>query len=383
LKILFLDQFSEMGGGQHALLDTVEAVQQRGWEPHVLVPGQGPLLQALQSRAVATGEIPCGPYQSGSKSPADSIRFAVDLRQQVRTIQDWVERQEIGLIYVNGPRLLPAASLATQGRTPLVLHLHNHLRGSALRLARWAIGRTAATVLGCSNSVLEPLRRDRDPRQFHVVPNGVRDAGYRERDFDRRGNWRIGVIGRISPEKGTLEFVNAAAALNREFPQARFVICGAPLFRATSAYFNAVRDRSRGLPVEFTGWRQDVGRVLDDLDLLVMPSLQEGMGRAVLEAFSAGVPVLAFPSGGIPEAVIDGQTGFLTNEVSAEALAARIRDAIAGAPETLRQIARNARQAWMRQYTVSAYRERIIERLETLLPASRKENEAEMPMLHR
>ena len=48
----------------------------------------------------------------------------------------------------------------------------------------------------------------------------------------------------------------------------------------------------------------DVGHVLNDLDLLVVPSHQEGMARIVLEAFSAGVPVVAFPAGGIPEAVI-------------------------------------------------------------------------------
>ena len=48
------------------------------------------------------------------------------------------------------------------------------------------------------------------------------------------------------------------------------------------------------------------------------------MARVVLEAFSAGVPVIAFPAGGIPEAVIDGETGFLTREFTAEALAARI-----------------------------------------------------------
>ena len=67
MRILFLDQFSELGGAQHALLDTVDAVQLAGWEPRVLVPGRGPLVEALDRDAVPVGEIPCGPYALGTQ----------------------------------------------------------------------------------------------------------------------------------------------------------------------------------------------------------------------------------------------------------------------------------------------------------------------------
>jgi glycosyltransferase involved in cell wall biosynthesis len=190
------------------------------------------------------------------------------------------------------------------------------------------------------------------------------------------------MIGRIAPEKGQMEFVNAAALLKDEFPQAQFVICGEPLFGARSDYYNAVRLRAHGLPVEFVGWQQDVSRVLNELDLLVAPSIREGMGRMIVEAFSAGVPVIASPVGGIPEVVIDEETGFLTRLLTAEALAMRIREAIASGPDTLRQVARNARRAWAQSYTVGTYQERITLLLGQLLgplaPASREVREAEM-----
>jgi glycosyltransferase involved in cell wall biosynthesis len=359
MRILFLDQFSDLGGGQHALLNTVDAVQQNGWDPHVLVPGRGELVAALRSRNVPVGEIPCGPYGSGHKSATDSLRFVLDLRSQIRRISHLIASANIDLVYVNGPRLLPAAALATRRQTPILFHIHNHLRGAALRLARWSLRRSAATVVGCSGSVLKPLQR----KQL-VIPNGVSDAGYQERSFDRP--WRIGTIGRIAPEKGQLEFVDAAAALKDQFPLARFVICGAALFGAGSDYFDAVRYHARELPVEFIGWQPDVGRVLHDLDLLIVPSHQEGMSRIVLEAFSAGVPVVAFPAGGIPEAVIDGVTGFLTRQFTPEALAARMREVMATDVQGLRQITCNARQAWSQAYTVGAYRTSITNLLETI-----------------
>jgi glycosyltransferase involved in cell wall biosynthesis len=380
VRILFLDQFSELGGAQQALLDTVDAVQKSGWEPRVLVPGRGPLVEALQSRNVLVGEIPCGPFSSGSKSAADSIRFALNLRRQMRIVRDLVANANIDLIYVNGPRLLPAVALAARGHVPVVFHAHSHLHGSALRLTRWSVHRAAATVIGCSNSVLEPLRPYVGKPVMHVIPNGVRDAWCRERGFDRGGRLCIGTIGRIAPEKGQLDFVDAVALLKDEFPQARFVLCGAPLFHANRDYFEAVRLRARGLPVEFVGWQKDVSRVLNELDLLVVPSHKEGMGRIVLEAFSAGVPVLAFPAGGIPEAVIDGVTGFLTREFSSNALAARIREAIASNPNDMRRVVSNARQAWAQSYTLDAYRTRITNLLESLVPASREGREAETPL---
>ena len=62
------------------------------------------------------------------------------------------------------------------------------------------------------------------------------------------------------------------------------------------------------------------------LDLLVVPSTPaDSTPRVIIEAFSAGVPVVAFAAGGIPEIVRDGQTGFLASDFTAEALAARIR----------------------------------------------------------
>jgi glycosyltransferase involved in cell wall biosynthesis len=378
MSILFLDQFSELGGGQQALLNTVEAVRQQGWEARALVPGRGPLVEALRSRDVVTGEIPCGPYRSGSKSAADSLRFALDLRGQVRIIGHEIARANIDLIYVNGPRLLPAASLAARGRVPLVFHVHTHLSGSALRLARWSVRSGTATVIGCSKSVLEPLHREE-----HVIPNGVRDAGYRERDLDRAGHLRIGMIGRVAPEKGQMEFVRAISLLKDEFPQTHFVICGAALFDADRDFYQVVRLQARDLPVEFIGWQQDITRVLHDLDLLAVPSLEEGMGRVVLEAFSAGVPVVAFPAGGIPEAVIDGETGFLTHEFSGVALAARIRHVIAARADSVRQIARKAREAWARSYSLTTYQKNITKLLETLAPVHPENRVAAMPLQHR
>ncbi len=356
MNVLFLDQFSELGGAQRCLLDLLPEIEEREWRVSAGLPGDGPLVEMLRARGVSVLEIPCGPYRSGRKSGRDLGRFVSDLRGQVKMLRPL----NFDLVYVNGPRLLAATALAFGGRAPVLFHAHSRIRpGLASWLAGWSIRRMDATVLACSNSVVPDVRRDR----VRVIANGTPDLGLRERTFEQ---WRVGMVGRISPEKGQIEFLRAAAMLAPEFRNVRFVICGAPILPA-GEYFDKVRELAIGLPVDFLGWRNDVAPVLAELDLLAIPSTAEGMPRVLLEAFSAGVPVVAFPVGGIPEAIVDGETGFLVAERTPDALAARIREIIRSGAAPLRMVAAKARADWERLYTVENYRKNVTELMERLV----------------
>ena len=378
MNVLFLDQFSEVGGAQRGLLDVLRAVQERGWRAHVLVPGSGPLVEQLRSRQVMVEEIPCGPYSSGRKSAADLLRFAVDIRRQVRVIGDLMKRTVFDLVYVNGPRVLPAAAIAARRLAPVLFHLHSHIeQGYAARLARWSVRHADATVIVCGHSVARSLGPCAAAGKLHVIANGTSEINFRERDFGAQG-WCIGMVGRISPEKGQVEFLRAVRLLRAEFSDAKFIICGAPMF-GMEGYFEEVRAASSGLRVEFLEWREDVDTVFSELDLLVAPSKQEGMGRVLVEAFSAGVLVVAFPVGGIPEVVTDSETGFLSPQASPEALAAKIREIISSDPGRLRTVAANARSAWERYYTLAAYQKRVTDLMERLVLDWRAEREKGAP----
>ena len=80
---------------------------------------------------------------------------------------------------------------------------------------------------------------------------------------------------------------------------------------------NQVRESNMGDKVLFAGWQQDVPSILAASDLLVLPSLSEGLPFVVPEAMAAGLPIVATRVGGIPEAVVEGKTGFLVDAASA------------------------------------------------------------------
>lgn len=355
MRVLFLDQFSELGGAQRCLLDLMPELEARGWTASAALPGNGPLVDLLRARRAQIHPIPCGPYRSGSKSKGDAVRFASDLPGQISAIRALAS----DLVYVNGPRLLAAAAIACGRRLPVLFHAHSPIpAGYSMRVARWSLRKSGATIVACSNSVAPDISSDK----VRVIPNGTQDLGFRQRTFE---TLRIGIIGRIAPEKGQDIFVRAVRLLAGEFPDARFVICGAPIFGAEK-YFENVRNLAEGLPITFLGWREDIAEVLRELDLLAVPSKTEGMPRVLLEAFSAGVPVIAFPVGGIPEVILDGETGFLVNNASTEALASRIHE-IARNPTSLREVAWNARQAWERSYTVEIYRKNVTDLMARLV----------------
>jgi glycosyltransferase involved in cell wall biosynthesis len=138
----------------------------------------------------------------------------------------------------------------------------------------------------------------------------------------------VGTVGRLVPIKGLEWLLKAASRVLAEFPQACFVIIGdgpmlGELMQLTSKL-------GIGLRMVFVGAREDVPECLAALDLFVLPSLNEGMGRVLLEAMAVGCPVVATRVGGIPDIVADGTTGLLVpprdDRALAEAILTLLRD---------------------------------------------------------
>jgi glycosyltransferase involved in cell wall biosynthesis len=114
----------------------------------------------------------------------------------------------------------------------------------------------------------------------------------------------IGVIGRLSSEKGQMIFLRAMEKTTRSIPDVKALIIGDGQDRDMLEEF--CREKGLSGHVEFLGHQEKIGEYYQMLDLLVLPSLSEGMPNAVLEAMSFGVPVLATAVGGVPEVVQNG-----------------------------------------------------------------------------
>jgi len=136
----------------------------------------------------------------------------------------------------------------------------------------------------------------------------------------------VGAIGRLSPEKGFDQLVEAAALVAKQDPDIGFIHFGdGPLREAVNRQIKA-----KGLGDRFVlaGFRHDIASLLPHMDLVVLPSFTEGLPVVLLEAFAAGVPAVATAVGGTPEVIEDGKNGFLVPSGDPPALARRIRDCL-------------------------------------------------------
>jgi glycosyltransferase involved in cell wall biosynthesis len=158
------------------------------------------------------------------------------------------------------------------------------------------------------------------------------------------GEVRIGAVGRLSPEKGLEVLVEAL----RSVPQCRLVIVGEGPERATLeelVHALGLDDR-----VEFAGWVDPPWTATWSFDALAMPSFMEGFPLVIVEAMLAGIPVVASAVGGIPEIVVEGETGLLVAPNDAGALADALRR-IADDPELREKMAARCRSVALAQFT--------------------------------
>lgn len=150
----------------------------------------------------------------------------------------------------------------------------------------------------------------------------------------------LGVFGRMSPEKGHSLLLDALAAARDDMPPFRVLLAG------DGQEEQRLRAQCRRLGLEdqvrFLGYQQEMTSLYEEIDLLVLPSLSEGLPNVALEAMSHGRPVLATRVGAVPEVIEDGGNGWLVAPGSASSLADKLR-AISQRPTELARYGERAR----------------------------------------
>ena len=231
---------------------------------------------------------------------------------------------------------------AILGRVPVRVHtFHGHtLEGYFTEKGRRRVVRTerelarfSSALVAVSHSVADDLLRAGVGRreQFHVMSPGLdlepflriagREGGVRERFGIPPEAPVVGFSARLVPVKAVDVFLKALEVVLAELPAAHAVIAGdgPEGERITAAQTSAVGDR-----IHWVGWFADMAAFYADVDLVALSSVNEGTPISLIEAAAAGRPVVATAVGGVPEVVIDGETGELVPTGDHAALAASL-----------------------------------------------------------
>lgn len=288
----------------------IQGLDPRRYQVHAwfLMAG-GPLAEEFQAAGIPVRVFH---WQHGIRDPLAALRFWRRLRGENPAIV----HQHFG-----GRSVRWLVRLAT--RAALVVHLHTRVlepRGNVL-FSPGAIPHVDA-VIAVSRAIAEHFR---DPRTRVIYPGLPSVLACQQLEVVRTetSGKVLGTACRLVSIKGLEHLIRAVSLLRAELPEIRLEIAGSGPEQA--ALEKEMRRLELQDHVTFLGWRTDLAALLPRWDVFVLPSLDEGLPIAALEAMAAGLPVVATAVGGVPELVEDGRTGWLVPPGNAEALAGRIR----------------------------------------------------------
>jgi glycosyltransferase involved in cell wall biosynthesis len=340
-RILFVESWTDLGGGQRLMLDLVDHLAAHGHTCGVAFPGDGPVRELVRGRGVDDFEYDLPPLPAGAKSLFERASFVTGTPGAATSLVRIGRRFGAQLLFCMGGRpVLPAVLAARRLGVASMCSVQLIYRGSERLLLRWCFGRRQmVSVTFCSAAAAAPFGRMGGKAELleNWVSPSFLEPPLPEREA--RETVVVGVLGRISRTKGQRLFLDALTPLLEDEPGLQLAIGGAADFEdpGEEAHLRSIADRDGyGERVALLG-AVDAREFLDRLDVLVVPSLwEEPFGLVAVEAMARGLPVVATRSGALPEIVADGVTGLVVERAPDDLRAAVAR--LVGDPDLRRQL---------------------------------------------
>ncbi len=269
--------------------------------------------------------------------PDHDIKKAEDLGDLCK----WLLKNQIEILHTHSSRPNVVGRLAgiLCGKIKIVAHYHNAV-GSKGEQDDFILDQLLADhsdrLIACSESVRQIIleKTGLPEEKMEVLFNGVDLKQFRA-DLDPNALKKemklpprrhvIGMIGRISKEKGQADFIQAARLIKQTFPKSIFLIIGGTSNQTKVA---DLRKLAISLDLEkeviFSGYVSDIEKVYAVLDLLVVPSHWEGFGLTLVEGMASGKPIVATDVGAISEVVVPGETALLVPPSSPDVIASKV-----------------------------------------------------------
>lgn len=328
-----------LGGSSQNTIDSVVALERVGVRT-ILAAGDVGQEISLVERARARGcRIVLLPALGREVSAGRDLKALWEVFRLIR-------RERVVLIHTHTSKAGFVGRLAAWfARVPAIVHTpHGHIfygyYGRALTAVFVGLERLAARLTDRIVALTGPEMEEHLERrvgrreQFRVIPSGVDLESIRGEapPYGTARAWLkvepkthlIVGLGRLEPIKGFQSLVKALPLVLSAIPSARLLLVGEGSLRmALEADARALGVADR---LEIAGVRPDAATFLAAADLVVVPSLNEGMGRVLVEAMALGRPVVATRAGGIPAVVGDGQTGSLVPPNDPPALARAVSE---------------------------------------------------------
>ncbi|MCL5670450.1 MAG: glycosyltransferase family 4 protein, partial [Acidobacteria bacterium] len=313
IRILEAITPSKIGGAEVFVVDVCAKLPALGVDIQLFCPAGRPFAHYAEERGISA----ITRKTHGKLDPAT-----------LTALTRLIRREKIDVIHTHlSTASLLGALAARLARVPSLAHVHGLNSATCYRYST-RIAAVSASVKDhlCSQGI--------DEKKIEVLANGVdmrrfspqcAESAKASLGYDSQTPL-FGVFGRLSPEKGQRNALQALSLLRRRHPDAQLIMAG------DGPEMNDLKKMASELGVvenvRFAGFQKDVAPLMRACDAIIVPSLREGFSLAAVEAMALGKVVVASSVGGLREVVAAGETGYLVPAADPPAIARALEELI-------------------------------------------------------
>jgi len=322
-NILIVCETSGTGGAETVVLHLAQGIDRERFDVKAVLFRDGWLREKLEKSGIDTTVI--------KTSRGYDLGLILNMRRLIKL-------HSVDVVHSHLPDANAYSVLASRlAGVPCVVTYHGNINsvsgpadsgGIKLVLVRLLASKAVAVSDYLRTEYL--LKAGFKPDKTVKIYNGV-DWRKFDSSFDRNEKRRklgytdddriVGIVANLRPAKGYDYFIEAAARIARENPNAKFLIAGHEREHIRNKLDSQIESLGIGDSVQFLGFREDIPELIRCFDLFILSSVTEGLSIATIEAMGAGIPVVVTASGGPEEIVDDGVTGLIVPIRDADALA--------------------------------------------------------------
>lgn len=340
-RVIHIITMLELGGAQQNTMYTVSHLDSERFGS-ALWSGPGGILDK-EASALEKVDVKGVPHLVRRISPLDDALAITRLRSMLK--QEVKNAKPLPVIvHTHSSKAGILGRLAARAAgVPIIVHTFHGfgfndyqpawLRNSYVAI-EWLTARVTHAFICVSAANLEKaMALGFGPREkFEIIRSGIDIEAFEKKPIDVKAKRReigagesgplVVMVSNFKPQKNPLDFARCAARVLKQAPDAWFAVAGDGELRPElEAFLEKERITDR---VRLLGWRRDIPEILWSADLLVLTSLWEGLPRVYPQAMAAGLPIVGTNVDGAPEAVADGENGFLVKPGDVETMAERV-----------------------------------------------------------
>lgn len=340
------------------LISLVKGLTEHGFEVEAACPMKSSVFDELAGLGIKTHPIDI----VGPISPREDLAC-------INQLKGIITGGNYELLHFHGAKAGMVGRIAAvmAGCRSTVLTVHNFIiyqevpwiKKLIFRFGERALSSTTSRIITVSSALKDDLVRNYKIPEAKIVPiyNGIDVGQYLQTQNKKEVKMRyglnpdkpvIGTIARMAPQKGLDYLIKAAPHICKE-RDVRILIAG------DGPQMSYLKDLSSALymndRIVFTGYIDNIPEFLSGLDIFVVPSIAEGLSITTIEAMTAGLPVVASNTGGLPELVKHGETGLLVEPRNPESIAGAVEELL-NDPRKREMMGRCGRNAAAIQFSI-------------------------------